>query len=86
MKKKLQRTCIGCNVQKDKLDFIRMVKDKQGNICVDKTGKLGGRGAYICNNMECLNKARKSKKIERVFETKLTEDIYNDLEKMLNKE
>ena len=47
MKKKPQRTCIGCNEQKDKSDFIRIVKDKQGNICIDKTGKLSGRGAYI---------------------------------------
>lgn len=86
MKKKPQRTCIVCNEQKDKSDFIRIVKDKQGNICIDKTGKLSGRGAYICHNVECFNKAKKSKKIEKVFETKLTDEIYNDLEKMFNME
>lgn len=86
MKKKPQRTCIGCNEQKDKSDFIRIVKDKQGNICIDKTGKLSGRGAYICHNVECFNKAKKSKKIEKVFETKLTDEIYNDLEKIFNME
>ena len=82
MKKKPQRTCIGCNVQKDKNDFVRIVKSKEGNITIDKTGKASGRGAYICHNVDCLNKAKKSKKIEKVFETQLTEDIYNELEEM----
>ena len=82
MKKKPKRTCIGCNVQKDKNDFVRIVKSKEGNITIDKTGKASGRGAYICNNVDCFNKAKKSKKIEKVFETQLTEDIYNELEEM----
>lgn len=82
MKKKPQRTCIGCNVQKDKNDFVRIVKSKEGNITIDNTGKASGRGAYICNNVDCFNKAKKSKKIEKVFETQLTEDIYNELEEM----
>ena len=82
MKKKPQRTCIGCNVQKDKNDFVRIVKSKEGNITIDKTGKASGRGAYMCHNVDCFNKAKKSKKIEKVFETQLTEDIYNELEEM----
>ena len=82
MKKKPQRTCIGCNVQKDKNDFVRIVKSKEGNITIDNTGKASGRGAYICHNVYCFNKAKKSKKIEKVFETQLTEDIYNELEEM----
>lgn len=82
MKKKPQRTCIGCNVQKDKNDFVRIVKSKEGNITIDKTGKASGRGVYICHNVDCFNKAKKSKKIEKVFETQLTEDIYNELEEM----
>ena len=82
MKKKPQRTCIGCNVQKDKNDFVRIVKSKEGNITIDKTGKASGRGPYICHNVDCFNKAKKSKKIEKVFETQLTEDIYNELEEM----
>ena len=64
MKKKPQRTCIGCNVQKDKNDFVRIVKSKEGNITIDKTGKASGRGAYICHNVDCFNKAKKNKKIE----------------------
>ena len=54
MKKMPQRTCIGCNVKKDKKDLIRIVKNKKKEINIDKTGKQDGRGAYICNNEECL--------------------------------
>ena len=68
LKKIPQRTCIGCNVQKNKSDLIRIVMNKEGNISIDKTGKANGRGAYICNNIECLEKAIKSKKLERSFE------------------
>ncbi len=52
-----QRSCIGCNTKKDKKDLIRIVKNKDGNISIDKTGKANGRGAYICNNVECLEKS-----------------------------
>ena len=82
MKKIPQRTCIGCKEKKDKKELIRIVKDKDGNITLDRTGRANGRGAYICHNVDCFNKAKKSKKIEKVFETQLTEDIYNELEEM----
>jgi len=81
-----KRTCIGCNIQKDKKELIRIVKDKDGNISIDKTGKANGRGAYICNNIECLEKAKKSKKLDRTFETSISEEIYSNLEQMLLKE
>lgn len=81
-----KRTCIGCNIQKDKKELIRIVKDKDGNISIDKTGKASGRGAYICNNIECLQKAKKSRKLEKAFETKISEEIYSKLEEMLLKE
>ncbi len=79
MKKIPQRTCIGCNTQKNKKDLIRIVKDKDGNISIDRTGKANGRGAYICDSIECLEKAIKSKKLERTFETKISEEIYENL-------
>ena len=66
-----QRTCIGCNDKKDKKDFIRIVKDNENNISIDKTGKANGRGAYICNNIDCLEKAIKNKKIEKSFKMDL---------------
>ena len=83
MKKIPQRTCIGCNTQKDKSEFIRIVKNKDGNITIDKIGKANGRGAYICNNVECLQKAKKSKKLDRVFEMSISNEIYNELEKII---
>ena len=74
-----ERTCIGCNEKKQKKELIRIVKDKEGNISIDEIGKSNGRGAYICKNIECLEKAIKSKRIEKSFETKISEEIYEDL-------
>ena len=79
MKNLPQRTCMGCNAKKDKKDLIRVVKNKERIISIDKTGKANGRGAYICNNIECLEKAIKSKRLERVLETKISEEIYENL-------
>lgn len=79
MKSLPQRTCIGCNSKKNKSELIRIVKNKEGNISIDKTGKAVGRGAYICDNVECLEKAIKSKKIEKAFEMKINNEIYESL-------
>ena len=79
MKKIPQRTCIGCNCKKEKSELIRIVIDKQQNINVDKTGKMPGRGAYVCCNKDCLNNAIKTKKLERVFEVKISEEIYENI-------
>ena len=73
MKSIPQRTCIGCNTKKDKKDLIRIVKNKNNEISVDKIGKAEGRGAYICDNANCLEKAIKTKRLERVFEMKISE-------------
>lgn len=83
MKKLPQRTCIGCNTQKDKKDLIRIVKNKQGGIMLDKTGKAPGRGAYICDSLECLEKAIKCNKIEKSFEMKIDRTIYEELERKI---
>lgn len=79
MKKIPQRTCIGCNSQKNKKELIRIVKNKDGIISIDKTGKAEGRGAYICNNIECLEKAIKTKRLEKLFEMKISDEIYENL-------
>lgn len=79
MKKIVQRTCMGCNSKKDKKDLIRIVINKEGNISIDRTGKLEGRGAYICDNIECLDKVIKTKRLERVLESKIDEEIYKNL-------
>lgn len=74
-----ERTCIGCNEKKEKKDLIRIVKDQKGNIRVDISGKANGRGAYICKNIECLEKAIKTKKLERSLKTKIDSQIYESL-------
>ncbi len=79
MKKIVQRTCIGCMEEKEKKSLIRIVKQNDGKIFIDKTGKANGRGAYICNNIECLEKAIKSKRLERAFEQKIDNEIYESL-------
>lgn len=79
MKKIPQRTCMGCNDKKDKKELIRIVKNKDGEINIDKTGKMPGRGAYICNNVECLEKSIKTKRIDKVFEMKIDNEIYEKL-------
>ena len=79
MKKIPERTCMGCNIKKPKKEFIRIVKSKEGNIDIDRTGKMQGRGAYICDNIECLEKLIKSKRLEKVFDMKISEEIYEKL-------
>lgn len=79
MKKMPQRTCTGCREKKDKKELIRIVINKQGEINVDRTGKMPGRGAYICDNVDCLEKAIKTKSLERSFETKIDEEVYEKL-------
>ena len=79
MKKQPQRTCIGCREKKDKKELIRIVKNKEGEINIDRTGKMQGRGAYICDNIECLEKLIKTKRLEKIFETKISNEIYEKL-------
>ena len=79
MKKIPQRTCLGCNSKKNKQDLIRIVKNKEGQINVDKTGKQEGRGAYICDDIQCLEKVIKTKRLEKMLETKIDNKIYEEL-------
>lgn len=79
MKRQPQRTCMGCNIKKDKKELIRIVKNKEGKINVDRTGKQEGRGAYLCDDRQCLEKVIKSKRLERALDTKISQEIYEDL-------
>lgn len=64
---------------KEKKDLIRIVKNKEGEIFIDKTGKANGRGAYICDDIQCLEKIIKSKRLEKIFNTKIPDEIYEKL-------
>lgn len=74
-----KRSCIGCGIKKEKEAFIRIVKNKSGIIFIDKAGKAAGRGAYICNCIKCLEKAKKNRKLEKTLKTKIEENIYDNL-------
>jgi predicted RNA-binding protein YlxR (DUF448 family) len=77
------RMCLGCQEMKPKKELIRIVRDKEGNTSVDFTGKKAGRGAYICRSIECFEKARKGKKLEKAFEARIDESVYDTMKEQL---
>ena len=79
IKKKPARRCIACNEQKEKNELLRIVRTPEQKVELDLTGKKNGRGAYICKNEECLKKIVKSKRLENVFEVKITPEFYEEL-------
>ena len=82
MQKKIpQRQCMGCRERKNKRDMIRVVRQTSGDVTLDFSGKVNGRGAYVCPDPECLKKARKAKSLERSLETPIPEEVYDRLEK-----
>lgn len=82
-KKIPQRKCIACQERDAKKGLIRIVKTKEGQIFLDPTGKANGRGAYICKDVECLEKAIKSKALNRAFKMEVPSDVYDNLLKEL---
>ncbi|WIV10900.1 YlxR family protein [Proteiniborus sp. MB09-C3] len=75
------RKCLGCSEGKPKRELIRIVKNKDGDIFVDPTGKANGRGAYICKSIDCLEKAVKTKRLSKALEIEIPDKIYDDLSK-----
>ena len=78
------RKCTGCNEMKPKKELIRVLKTVEEEIVLDKTGRKNGRGAYLCNSLECFQKARKTKGLERSLQIKIPDEIYEILEKELS--
>lgn len=79
-KKKIPtRLCLGCQQMKPKRELIRIVRDKEGNVFIDSTGKKSGRGAYICANNECLQRIEKTKKLEKSLGVKVDESIFSQI-------
>ena len=83
VKKIPQRQCVGCREMKEKRALIRVVRSPQGEISLDFKGKMPGRGAYVCPDPACLKKARKSRALERAFETAIPEEVYDLLEQQM---
>ena len=80
VKKIPQRQCVGCRARKDKKSRLRVVKSPEGQVSLDFGGKKPGRGAYVCHSVECLKKARKSRALERAFETAIPAEVYDAME------
>lgn len=78
-KKTPLRMCIGCREMKPKSELQRIVKTPSGEIKIDKTNKLSGRGAYICKNAECLKKAEKTNALSHTFSMPVDKEIYSRL-------
>lgn len=81
MKKPPVRMCIACRGAYEKKQMLRIVKDKDGNISLDFTGKKAGRGAYICDKPECIEKCVKNKILGRVFEQEISSEVYNAIKR-----
>lgn len=73
------RKCIACSESKPKKELIRIVKDKENHVAVDLSGKMNGRGAYICPNIECLDKSMKKKQLSRALNIEIPNEIYEEL-------
>ena len=79
-KKQPERKCAGCNERKPKKALVRIVRTPDGSVRCDTTGKIAGRGVYLCPNKTCLAAARKAKRLERSLETPVPDSVYEELE------
>ena len=82
-KKTPERQCLGCNEHRPKAELLRVVRTPDAEVVLDFTGKKSGRGAYICRNVSCLKKARRSKRIDRSLDVVIPEDVYDRMEREL---
>lgn len=82
-RRKPQRQCIGCRESREKQELIRVVRTPEGEIVIDRTGRKNGRGAYLCDNEECLAKARDNNALSRSFRMNVPEETYMELERQL---
>ena len=74
------RMCIACREMKPKKEMYRVVKNADGEICVDLTGKMAGRGAYICVAAECQKKLTDKKLLHKAFSTDVPQEVYQGIE------
>ncbi len=80
------RTCVGCRTSRPKRDLIRVVRDPEGKVGLDLSGKNPGRGVYVCAINECLEKAVRGRQLERALETKIGEGVLSDLKRVLDEQ
>ena len=83
VKKVPERMCIGCQETHPKKEMIRIVRSPEGEFSVDPTGKKSGRGAYLCHNRECFQKAVREHRFEKSFKSAIDDSIYAELQQQL---
>ncbi len=84
-KKKIpMRQCMGCSEHKPKKELLRVVLSPDGEVSLDFTGKKSGRGAYVCHSVKCLQKARKSRRLDKSLKCEIPEAVYDRLEAELS--
>ena len=79
------RQCMGCNEHKPKMDLLRVVRSPEGEVSLDETGRKNGRGAYLCRDVKCLRKARKSRRIESNLECAIPDEVYDRMEQEMER-
>ncbi len=80
IKKMPQRMCIVCREMKEKKDMLRVVKDGSGKIFLDFSSKASGRGAYVCDNQECIKKLKQKRLLNKTFSCAVDDDVYSAIE------
>lgn len=85
VKKSPERTCIVCRQTKEKRDLIRIVRTTSGEFAVDRTGKVNGRGAYICNTAACAEKCKKTRALNKSFKCEIPLEVYDRLAEEIDK-
>lgn len=81
MKKVPQRQCVGCREMRAKREMLRVIRTPEEEVVLDATGKKNGRGAYLCQSLDCLKKARKTRGLERSLKVSIPDEVYEKLEK-----
>ncbi len=82
-KKIPQRTCIACREMQDKKQMLRIVRTASGEILPDRTGKVAGRGAYICDKSDCIQKLKKYRLLSKAFSCEVSEETYQAVEEAI---
>lgn len=85
VRKMPMRQCIGCGEMKNKREMLRVLRTTENEIVLDATGRKNGRGAYLCGNADCFRKAVRSKGLERSLKTAIPSEVYESLEKEIEK-
>ena len=85
MPKKIpMRMCVACRELRPKKELIRVVRTPEGGVTLDRTGRANGRGAYLCDSVDCLSRAVKTRALERALETRIDESIFDSLREALH--